>query len=301
MKLKIFLTALLAALAALAASAQDNLKKAVNDFITDGSLTEYIKITQQIDAADAGKNNASSFYKYDFELPKSKIKKFGILKQAFNKDAPKAYKVQVRNAGVSSSELASIGYGKNLDKTYSFGSYIKRNYMIMYVRDPQDNNRRSVYAIVWYDGKKKGSLAGSVVTFSSLDPQKLTKSMRQNDLSKQYESLKDLPERLEGLKDLPERLEGLSQLTQVNSSMDFLQRFGSLRAIYKKSVASHEELDIQTGIVNRILSLCKNYGNLLSKSERTVCAEGLDELRKISTDKYLAALLDEAVISVLDK
>lgn len=291
MKLKFFLTVLLAALATLAASAQDNLKKAVNDFVTDGSLTEYIKITQQIDAADAGKNNSSSYYMYDFELPKSKASKFETLKQAFNKDTPKAYKVQVRNAGVSSSELARIGYGKNLDKTYTFGSYAKRNYMIMFVRDPQDSNRRSVYALVWYDGKKKGSMAGSVMTFSSLDPQKLTSST----------STESAAEQLSGLNDQSEQLEGLSRLTQVNSSMDFLQRFGSLRAIYKKSVANHEDLDIQTGIVNRILSLCKNYSNLLSKSERTVCAEGLDELRKISTDKYLAALLDEAVISVLDK
>lgn len=87
----------------------------------------------------------------------------------------------------------------------------------------------------------------------------------------------------------------------INTSMDFLQRFGNLRASYRKSVMNHEDLELQTAFVNRIVALCNSHKSLLSNSERDIVANELKDMKSLSTDKYLATLLGNTANTVKKK
>lgn len=282
--IKLITAALVVMLLPAAAQAQENLKKAIDNMVSDNGLAEYMKVNSQIEAADNGKNNASYFYQYEFEMPQSKRKTFDAVRTAFNKDIKAAYNVATRHAGISAKQIASIGYGKNLEKTYTLGNYSARNYMIMYVRDSKDEMRRYAYALVWYDSKKKDTFFCSITQVYSLAPQKV----------REKNSIDSSGVLMGGDFDFAEASKMLVWSGRVDSSTDFLRQFGVLRSTYMEGIKNQEELAYMTKIVNRILTLCKESGYLLNKGERNVCATGLAELTSISTDKYLAALLDEA-------
>lgn len=79
--------------------------------------------------------------------------------------------------------------------------------------------------------------------------------------------------------------------------MDFLKRFGNLRVAYYAVLdeGGSNKLTICTGIVNKILELCKSYGSLLNESEKVTCMDSIKEMQKRSKDNYLKALLNEAI------
>lgn len=91
--------------------------------------------------------------------------------------------------------------------------------------------------------------------------------------------------------------------TPANAA-DFMMLFGNLRASYlqqcKLSDDDPQKLVVQTGLANIILKNCKNSSAVLSKEERALCKELINEMKASSQDKYLRGIFDLS-ISALGK
>ena len=83
----------------------------------------------------------------------------------------------------------------------------------------------------------------------------------------------------------------------VKTDLDFLHRFTSLRTAYKM-YTDKGNLSLKTGIVNKLLRLCKEHGYLLSPHLREVCIAELRNMQSSSKDKFLIGLLDDAILKL---
>ena len=83
----------------------------------------------------------------------------------------------------------------------------------------------------------------------------------------------------------------------VKTDLDFLHRFTSLRTAYKM-YTDKGNLSLKTGIVNKLLRLCKEHGYLLSPHLREVCIAELRNMQSSSRDKFLIGLLDDAILKL---
>lgn len=301
---KFLITAFVAIIAAVAAQAQGNLTKAINAFISHKDVIEGLTLNSEVEEDKDGSGNKCMFYHYMFCLPASKAKLFTPLRTAFMKDAPMAYNVYTKSAGASTYNTSNIAYGQNLEHSIQFGSHRDRNYLVMLVRDSQDTLRRSAYALVWYENTKDGTFNGSITRIYSRDPKKtrskktktyVVKSKKYGDidLSELNFDNKDL-----NLDNLEKNLDGESMTSYFTDSMssgtDFLRRFSDYRALYIQSMENDASLTYRTTLVNRIVKFVKENKKVLNKSEKTVCINGLKDLKERTKDKYLALLLEDA-------
>ena len=111
---------MLCAVMPVASSAQENLKHAINDFVSDKGLTQYIKSSYDMENAENNGGNIVSYFKrYVFELPNGKRKKLDKVLEGFEKDTNVAYQVKKKDAGVYEGAFPRIGYGEKLDKSVS--------------------------------------------------------------------------------------------------------------------------------------------------------------------------------------
>lgn len=372
---RIIITVLAAVAAALAAQAQENMETAVDNFVTDAKLVEYIKANTHVETSSDGSGRRLFCNVYEFSLPYSKRSAFNPLRAAFNKDVKTAYRVYTKSAGSTGAGTLAVSYDDDLSKSVTFGANKDHNYSVMLVRDPKAQNYRYAFALVWYDIAADKSLHGYVYHIYSRDPQRAERTPRGADYSVNglttvtvkgkkvrigskgievegkifpYSTLTSdaVRKRFAGsektAEDTPIKFRGNSIVyvngTEINVStlgiavdgvlipysafikdnasdwayggaekydittgMDFLQRFGNLRASYKNSLQNNSELELQTAFVNKIVQLCREYRKVLSVSERIIVADGVDELKKLTKDKYLSAMLDEARHSLYRK
>ena len=292
-------------------NAQENLKKAINNFVCNKNLAEYIHTSNFMENIGP-ENKVSSFCdQYTFELPMSKKKELNYVLTAFNRDKSTAYNVYSRDAGISDDTFTTIAYGGKLDKTIAFGVHKERNYRVMLVQDRQDSLRRYCYGIVWYENKDDNTFCGSINVVYGPNPQKVKKykyygnlsSLGNIDLSG-LEQLKEL-DKLKNLDKLSELGNGTYviinsdtlEINDIKTSTDFLRRFGSLRTTFKKSLRNHQT-EIRTVLTNKILELCRSHGKLLNNEERKLCTDSLRELQKMEFDAYIRGLLDIAMSSL---
>lgn len=367
------ITAIAALLLPAAMPAQTNLNKAIDNFLANENIVDGMSIDKQVSTSTDDSGKQSSFYFYEFSMPKNKSKEFTPLKLAFNRDAGNAYRVYTSTADNPAGKTITLAYGDNLSQKIEFGTQSKRNYLVMLVRDNEDKQRRYAYGLVWYEDKKKDRFCGSITKIYSLDPDvvKSRKIMSSNNrksttsvivdgkriglddkginIDGKYLSYKVLSAAASmpvsssnGLSVSTSSNNGRTSLTVngvriylrsngidvngrfvpyssfnegqtsaitsidtentvINTSMDFLQRFGNLRASYRKSVKNHDDLELQTAFVNRIVALCNSHRNLLSNGERDIVANELKDMKSLSTDKYLATLLGNAANTVKKK
>ena len=61
---------------------------------------------------------------------------------------------------------------------------------------------------------------------------------------------------------------------------------------YRWGFQSQLRRNLQTGIANKIIRLCKGHGSLLNAEERKFCANALSKMKKDTDDDYLQSLLD---------
>lgn len=347
-KLKIIIAMATTLASPLAMQAQENLKRAIDEFTTDKSIAGNIKNDVYTESDDSGNGVESFFYSSAFELPSDMGDKLEAVKEAFNKDIRSAYFVQTDIAGTGSSQSLSIPYGKNLDRTVRYGRQSGTNYMIMLVRDSSDSLKRYAYAIEWRTDASNNKLCGSIDRFYGKDPDKkmkndfvLVNGMNVNDylIYRRYAPEEDMNELNSILRTLPTntksvrirgkdniivdgkkldivRVDGSNDIIvngkwvkidknkstgaltgdSIKTSFDFIQKFGNLRVAYKTAQREGHASDtaLNTGIVNKILYLCKTYGSLLSESEAKLCTDALNEMKKASYDNYLTGLLEQA-------
>ena len=302
--IRLMAAALLFAAVPATTEAQIVLKHAITTFVNDKDLAPYIHASNSMENTEKNGVKTKSFYnEYSFDMPKSKRKELDKVLEAFKKDIGQAYKVQSRDAGISKSVLSKIAYGENLDKTVSFGSYKDRNYRLMFVRDHNDSLRRYAYAIVWAETANGDSLRGSITEIYGRDPQKdnsvtvirpFSSGMRRittinadgaitvkdTETGKEYKFESDIPEN-----------------NKIETGMDFIKRFTSLRTTYISPELSGQKV-VKATLANKIVELCREHGKLLNKEERSVCIKALQELRSRTLDNYEKDLFVLAISSL---
>lgn len=370
MRKSILFTVFLAMMLPLNIVAQDNLLKAIDKFVNDESLAEYIKTSTTSENSDGKDRPTSFYYSYKFEIPMYKANGFFSIVSAFNKDQDKAYRIESKDAFTNENKIATIYYGENLKEAKSYGGFYNRNYRLMYIRDKADSQKRYFYAIVWYTDKKKNNLCGIIDKVYSKDPQKAKKQRNTYDLSsartyiddegnlhiengstsnvidaKYLDKIKDVVNLdFSSLKSLKKSVKDLGvtikddeynddcdtddskkdnkrsyRITANNSdfitlnrnyndsittSMEFMQRFGNLRAAYKSSIMaskSRPDYVLITGVVNKILELCRTYGHVAEGNDKQICINSLKEFQKETDDSYIAALFGESIKALNDK
>lgn len=309
--IRLFITTLLCTATTVAASAQDNLIKAIDDFVGNKSLVEYIKVSTYTENKNGGAKPTSYMYQYKFELPMNKKKELSPVLAAFNKDTGVAYQVHTKDAGLNDNPLVEIAYGEKLNKSRSYGSYKNRNYRLMLVGDKQDSLRRYFYGIIWYEDEKNNKLCGSIEKIYGPNPQKVKKDYYYGNLASLENLNLDALEQLKGLDKLKE-LDALNNLGNntgamldgdsldsraIKTSTDFLRRFGSLRTTFKKS-SGNSKYDLRTVLANKIVELCRTHGILLNQDERKFCINSLKDMQAMEWDKYIRGLLDIAISSL---
>lgn len=254
--------------------AQQNLKTAIENFINNTSIKQYIKTS--IDIEKYGDNTSASTYckSYKFDLPDENANLINDIHDSFIKDTDSAYNVLIKDANSGNNDQMKITYGKNLEKSFLFGTHKDRNYMIMLVRDQKDSLSRYCYAYVWY--KNETRICGSIYIIYGKDPQ-LVKT----------KTLKSLNFNIKG--------------STIKNDIDFFEQFGTLRVAFMKyryTINSEEGLLKMTAITNNIVKMVKTNKHLLNKDERTnVCIELASMQRQLS-DKYLKGLLREAMTNL---
>lgn len=273
--------------------AQENLKKAFDDFLTSKSNSEYIRTNIFSEGIDGNEGVQTYYYSHVFDMPTSKDKEIDKLRNAFNKDINKAYKVMVRSAESYSINQIKVAYGARNQKNVLFGTHSNRNYMVMLVRDTRDSLMRYSYGLVWYVDKSKNRLCGSLNIIYGKDPAR-EEQMRYQKMGLTQNDIE--------VTNVGTDANGTiikTYTSSISSDVDFLQRFGNLTSLYKdkvRNIVTEESLVI--GITNKILSLCRNYGYLLSKGEKEMCIETLKELPQPYGNKFIKGILKESVVAL---
>lgn len=288
--------------------AQKNIDNAIDDFVNNKNYEEYIK--KEVTMEQNGAKDKSYCYSYTFELPSNKSKALNSIHSAFNKDASNAYNLAKRSSGISDATLMRVSYGRNLDKEILFGKHIDHNYDVMLFHDSNDSLYRYVYAIVWKEKVKEDKVWGIIYKIYGKDPQKVNSTVMRTIIKNNGEIItinnkngQIITHQFEPLLSNNNVYSNNPNVTirtgddPIRTNMDFLRRFGNLRVAYYAVLdeGGANKLTICTGIVNKILELCKSSGNLLSESEKAVCIDSMKEIQKHCKDNYLKALLNEAI------
>lgn len=308
--LKAITVAVALAITPLTMTAQENLRASFKQFLNDKSVKENVETNAYIENDEKTDKPLSYYYRHSFSLPMSSRKQLNAVLEAFRKDVGKAYTVYQRgqrkgykgNSSETLSPFVNLAYGKNLEKRMSYGVHPDRNYNIMLVRDSQDSLCRYAYAVVWYVDSATNKLCGTLDEMYGKDPRKVEKptfglgSLPSSGLNSMPNASNMTNEDLLNLYNLYKMSKGGDEDT-INNSIDFLKRFGNLRAAYKKNLREGgvDDTMLNTGLVNTIVELCKKHGKILSTAEQDLCVNELKELQRITDDKYLKQLLGVSI------
>ena len=261
---------------------QDLLK---GDFVTSSSMNTY---------------NIGMMKGFEFAIPERKHKMVDTFQKALLSNSRLAYISFTKKAGSASIETNRVGYGKDNSMTYEFGTHKDRNYNLQYLRDRKDSTMRYVYALVWYQGMDH-SVKGSVYKFYSKDPQTYKKP------SANTKSFSYTKPSIQGLDSLFFQGKYFNfdkspagayyfDVTPPKDAAEFMMQFNTLRAAFKNARDLYPnqmtQRTLQTGIANKIVKLCKEYGKLLNADEKKFCASSLNKMKKDTDDEYLQSLLE---------
>ena len=261
---------------------QDLLK---GDFVTSSSMNTY---------------NIGMMKGFEFAIPERKHKMVDTFQKALLSNSRLAYISFTKKAGSASIETNRVGYGKDNSMTYEFGTHKDRNYNLQYLRDRKDSTMRYVYALVWYQGMDH-SVKGSVYKFYSKDPQTYKKpSANTKPFSYTKPSIQGLDSLFFQGKyfnfDKSPAGAYYFDVTPPKDAAEFMMQFNTLRAAFKNARDLYPnqmtQRTLQTGIANKIVKLCKEYGKLLNADEKKFCASSLNKMKKDTDDEYLQSLLE---------
>ena len=233
---------------------------------------------------------------FEFAVPGKKQKMVDTFHKALLSNSRLAYISFTKKAGSASIETNRVGYGNNNSTTYEFGTHKDRNYNLQYIRDRKDSTMRYVYALVWYPGKNDVVL-GSVYKFYSKDPQAYKESSTYKMKADQgLDSLVFLGN-IRYNKNLVRSYD--LDMTPPKDAAEFIMQLNTLRAAFKNARDQYPYLGnqvtrrtLQTGVANKIITLCKGYGKLLNADEKKFCATSLNGMKKDTDDEYLQSLLE---------
>lgn len=246
---------------------------------------------------------------FEFAVPRKKQKMVDTFRKALLSNSRLAYISFTKKAGSASIETNRVGYGNNNSTTYEFGTHKDRNYNLQYIRDRKDSTMRYVYALVWYQGMDR-SVKGSVYKFYSKDPQTYKKpsaNMKSFSYTQPFSYTKPSVQSLDSLVSLVKNFKFDESWagsyyfdeTPPKDAAEFMMQLNTLRAAFKNAGDLYSNFGnqvtlrtLQTGIVNKIVKLCKGYGKLLNADEKIFCATSLNKMKKDTDDEYLQSLLE---------
>lgn len=316
--------AALVMLVPVAAAAQENINKAIDEFGSDVSRNG-IKMSRL--EKDTTKAYART---YRFVIPKKNEDRLGAIKKAFYRDAADAYEIFTKDEMEHSKKNMRIAYGDNLEKSFTIGwpfDKAGKNYMFMLFDDNEDSRYRYAYGLEWEKAGK--NIEGTLMKIYSLNPKKVgnikkVKQLRKDFFSKTNsllgDSLKipgfggiDINEeddrvvlKSEGgtiivSKDGVYMDDGKGKTTVVGDGVkafsdeiadDPITKFNNLRASYMNNIreGNVDNTTLLTGLANYMLKFCKTYGKKMSADERQLCIEGLQEMQEQTPDKYIKGI-----------
>ena len=264
------------------------------DFVTSSSMNTY---------------NIGMMKGFEFAIPERKQKMVDTFQKALLSNSRLAYISFTKKAGSASIETNRVGYGNDNSMTYEFGAHKDRNYNLQCLRDCKDSTMRYVYALVWYQGMDH-SVKGSVYKFYSKDPQTYKKPSSYTKSSANTKSFSYLKPSIQDLDSLFLQRKYFNfdkspagayyfDVTPPKDAAEFMMQLNTLRAAFKNAKDRYPNSGnqvirrtLQTGIANKIVKLCKEYGKLLNADEKKFCATSLNKMKKDTDDEYLQSLLE---------
>ena len=287
------------------ATAQTNVKKAMDDLMNNKSAVRVLTNNYEHDMG----GEAETYCHYtvlQFDR-KQAAKMIAKVEEAFDKDAHAAYYVLFQTPKIHAGERSSVKYGPNLEYDVTFGSKKDHNYRMICTEDPTNAAKRHAYAMVWYYegsgvrcllyhiyGQRPGKKAG----------------MRLTSLQ-DYLSAGDIPSFwANGTAVVDDSLvrmvmgNGNSIVTadagigKIEDDADFLLLFGNLRVAFLDAIKYADKKVLQTGIAMKLMKLCKAHATLLNEREKSTCRTSLAEMRKALQktlpDTFIDGILVEA-------
>ena len=224
----------------------------------------------------------TTFCRYD-EIKMAKTA-FGNLGEEFSKtftNEKEAYKIYKFTLSEPANSTFRVPYGLQNEFSVTFGSHSDHNYLVALFRDKAKSQKRHAYALVWY---VKGD----------------------NVIIMRYHIYGDDPAKVEhehvitydGKQIFDNKGYALSRLGNIepaiNDDLDFMKRFGTLRSSFISTHASSTL--VLSGIVVKIVELCKKHGKLLTDTERDTCDRCLQDLKDNHShgDVFITGMLEEA-------
>ena len=288
-----------------AATAQTNVKKAMDDLMNDKSAMRVLTNNYEHDMG--GEDETYCHYTV-LQLDKKQANKMiAKVEEAFDKDARTAYYVLFQTPKIHAGERSSVKYGPNLEYGVTFGTKKAHNYRMICTEDAANPAKRLAYAMVWYDegggvrcllyriyGLRPGKKAGMKLT-------SLQDYLSANDVLSRW------PSGTAVVDDSLVRMvmgNGSSIVTadasigKVADDADFLLLFGNLRVAFLDAIKYADKKVLQTGIAMKLMKLCKAHATLLNEREKTTCRTSLAEMRKALQktlpDTFIDGILVEA-------
>ena len=232
-------------------------------------------------------NNPTTFCHYtEIAMPKSAFDK---LDESFFKtfsSEKDAYKIYRKTPSEANEQEINVPYGSRNEYSVVFGSHAGHNYLVDFFRDEKDSHKRHAYAIAWY-AKGEDVIIMRYHIYGD-DPARV---------SKQHIITYNGNQIIDNNGFVVTGLENLEPT--VNNDIDFMKRFGTLRASFASTRLPGSELT-RTAIVLKIVDLCKKHHQLLTNNERTTCDKSLVELIKNNSynDPFIVGMLEEARIAL---
>ena len=214
-------------------------------------------------------------------VPKSTFGRLGErFVQTFT-NQPSAYRIYRKTLdGPSDIGTLTITYGtQQTDYKIPFGSRESHNYLVTLYKDSLNADKRHAYALVWYTESDKVNILRYHIYGD--DPRQTN---RQRVLTYDNGRL---------IYSNGNIITGIDQRdTLIHDDVDFLSRFGTLRASLLRT--NQNETLIRNGMAIKMLDLCKKHHQLLSAGERETCVKSLTELIIDEQDTYIKGLLKAA-------
>ncbi len=197
-----------------------------------------------------------------------------------------AYKIYRKTPSEANEQEINVPYGSQNEYSVVFGSHAGHNYLVDFFRDEKDSHKRHAYAIAWY-AKGEDVIIMRYHIYGD-DPARV---------SKQHVITYNGNQIIDNNGFVVTGLENLEPT--VNNDIDFMKRFGTLRASFASTRLPGSELT-RTAIVLKIVDLCKKHHQLLTNNERTTCDKSLVELIKNNSynDPFIVGMLEEARIAL---
>ena len=290
------------------AVAQHNVKKAMEDLLSDKSA---VKVLTNKYEHDMGGEEETYCHYAVLQLDKNQAgKMIGKVEEAFDKDVPVAYNSMYQTPKIQAGGRSQVLYGPNLEYGVTFGTKKDHNYRMICTEDPANAGKRHAYAMVWYD--VAGSVRCLLYQIYGRRPGKKS-NMKLTSLSDYLKNNGTFPANWSGDAILGDDNQiriitntGSDVVTtdagigKISDDADFLLLFGNLRVAFLDAIKDADKKVLQTGIAMKLMKLCKTHAKLLNERERSTCRTSLSEMRKALQKALPDAFIDGILVEADD-